>query len=61
MPTFPVDTEGVAKLAELDMLVADLERANSRIAAVERRNVSSSFPYFGFDINLRIGTPASRN
>lgn len=44
MPTYPVDAEGVAKFAEMDMLVADLERANSRVAAVERRNVSSSFP-----------------
>ena len=29
----------VAKLAELDMIVADLERANSRVITVERRNV----------------------
>ncbi|KAG8912989.1 hypothetical protein FRC00_003305 [Tulasnella sp. 408] len=28
----------VAKLAEMDMIVADLERANGRVAAVERRN-----------------------
>lgn len=27
------------KLAEVDMIVADLERANSRVAALERRNV----------------------
>ncbi|KAG9102714.1 hypothetical protein FRC06_001352 [Ceratobasidium sp. 370] len=27
-----------AKLAEMDLIVADLERANSRVAAVERRN-----------------------
>ncbi|EJF65373.1 hypothetical protein DICSQDRAFT_50703 [Dichomitus squalens LYAD-421 SS1] len=32
------DQEVVAKLAELDMMVADLEHANSRIATVERRN-----------------------
>ncbi|TFK73911.1 hypothetical protein BDN72DRAFT_834236 [Pluteus cervinus] len=32
------DQEVVTKLAELDMIVADLERANSRVAAVERRN-----------------------
>ncbi|KAG8927470.1 hypothetical protein FRC01_007453 [Tulasnella sp. 417] len=34
------DQEVVAKLAEMDMIVADLERANGRVAAVERRNVS---------------------
>ena len=33
------DQEVVAKLAELDMMVADLEHANSRVATVERRNV----------------------
>ncbi|KAJ6587105.1 CASP C terminal-domain-containing protein, partial [Mycena vulgaris] len=32
------DQEVVAKLAELDMIVADLERANSRVVTVERRN-----------------------
>ncbi|KAI9060254.1 hypothetical protein FKP32DRAFT_1595655 [Trametes sanguinea] len=32
------DQEVVAKLAELDMMVADLEHANSRVATVERRN-----------------------
>ncbi|KAJ7217863.1 CASP C terminal-domain-containing protein [Mycena pura] len=32
------DQEVVAKLAELDMIVADLERANSRVITVERRN-----------------------
>ncbi|KAF7321700.1 Golgi membrane protein [Mycena kentingensis (nom. inval.)] len=32
------DKEVVAKLAELDMVVADLERANSRVVTVERRN-----------------------
>ncbi|OJT15752.1 Protein CASP [Trametes pubescens] len=32
------DHEVVAKLAELDMVVADLEHANSRVATVERRN-----------------------
>ena len=35
------DQEVVAKLAELDMMVADLEHANSRVATVERRNVRS--------------------
>ncbi|KAF8628917.1 hypothetical protein AX15_003695 [Amanita polypyramis BW_CC] len=32
------DQEVVAKLAEMDMLVSDLERASSRVATVERRN-----------------------
>ncbi|GAW04260.1 golgi membrane protein [Lentinula edodes] len=32
------DQEVVEKLAEVDMIVADLERANSRVAALERRN-----------------------
>lgn len=36
------DQEVVAKLAELDMMVADLEHANSRVATVERRNVSAA-------------------
>lgn len=35
----------MGKLAEVDMIVADLERANSRIATVERRNVRLS-PFF---------------
>lgn len=34
-----IDQEVVAKLAEMDFIVADLERANSRVAAIERRNV----------------------
>jgi hypothetical protein len=34
-----VDQEIVAKLAEMDMVVSDLEQAKSRVAAVERRNV----------------------
>ncbi|KIK67230.1 hypothetical protein GYMLUDRAFT_37309 [Collybiopsis luxurians FD-317 M1] len=32
------DQEVVEKLAEVDMIAADLERANSRVAALERRN-----------------------
>ncbi|KAL0579169.1 hypothetical protein V5O48_002850 [Marasmius crinis-equi] len=36
--TYDIDEEVVSKLAEVDMIVADLERANSRIAALERRN-----------------------
>jgi hypothetical protein len=35
------DQEVVAKLAEVDMIVADLERASSRVGTVERRNVSA--------------------
>jgi hypothetical protein len=38
-PDRDTDQEVVAKLAEMDFIVADLERANSRVAAVERRNV----------------------
>ncbi len=34
-----IDQEVVDKLTELDMMVADLERANSRVVTVERRNV----------------------
>ena len=33
------DQEVYAKLAEMDMVVADLDRANTRVATVERRNV----------------------
>jgi homeobox protein cut-like len=32
------DQEGAARFAELDMMAADLERANSRVAVVEQRN-----------------------
>lgn len=32
------DQESIAKLAEMDMVVSDLERASSRVATVERRN-----------------------
>ncbi|PPQ99440.1 hypothetical protein CVT24_005247 [Panaeolus cyanescens] len=32
------DQETVAKLAEMDMIVADLDRANSRVVALEHRN-----------------------
>jgi hypothetical protein len=34
-----IDHEVVAKLAELDMVVTDLEHANTRVATLERRNV----------------------
>ena len=37
------DQEVVAKLADMDMVVAELERANTRAATVERRNVPSFF------------------
>lgn len=36
------DQEVVAKLAELDMIAAELEAATSRVATVERRNVCST-------------------
>jgi homeobox protein cut-like len=32
------DADVITKLAEMDMLMSDLERANSRVATVERRN-----------------------
>ena len=32
------DGEVMGNLVEMDMMIADLERANSRVAAVERRN-----------------------
>jgi homeobox protein cut-like len=35
-----VDQDVTAKLAELELVVADLTRANERVATVERRNVS---------------------
>lgn len=35
-----VDYDVAARLAELDLVVTDLTRANERVAAVERRNVS---------------------
>jgi len=38
-----IDQEVVAKLAEVDMIIADLDRANSRIAALEHRNVGFTF------------------
>lgn len=34
----PIDADVITKLAEMDMLMSDLERANSRVATVERRN-----------------------
>ena len=46
-----VDNEVVTKLAEVDMIVADLERANSRVATVERRNVSSFSPKIQYTTN----------
>lgn len=39
-----IDQEVFAKLAEMDMTVADLERVNMRVATVERRNVRISPP-----------------
>ena len=37
--TYFLDQEVVTKLAELDMVVVELEAATSRVATVERRNV----------------------
>lgn len=37
--TSRADQDLVSRLAEADMVLADLERANSRVAAVEGRNV----------------------
>lgn len=34
----PIDQETVDRLAEADLITEDLERANSRVAEVERRN-----------------------
>jgi hypothetical protein len=49
------DQEVVAKLAEVDMIVADLERANSRVATVERRNVCSSIKCYFVARRLTLG------
>lgn len=43
--SFLKDQETVSKLAELDLVVADLERANTRIVTAERRNVRDLFLY----------------
>lgn len=58
-----VDQEVVAKLAEVDMTVADLERANSRVATLERRNVSppSSLPSLPNSNTPPLGNPPRRN
>ena len=42
-----IDQEVVAKLAEVDMIVADLDRANSRIASLEHRNVNFTAFFLG--------------
>lgn len=48
-----IDLETVAKLAELDMVVAELERANNRAASAERRNVRLSlYPVTGQVLNF---------
>lgn len=41
VPHLCADEEVVAKLAELDIVMMDLERANGKIVEVERKNVSS--------------------
>ena len=35
-----IDEEVVGKLAELDIVMMDLERANAKIVELERKNVS---------------------
>lgn len=42
------DQESVAKVAEVDMIIADLDRANSRIVTLEHRNVSIPSPEIHF-------------
>ena len=42
--TQKADQEVFSKLAEVDMIIADLDRANKRIATVERRNVRTCPP-----------------
>lgn len=37
-----LEQDVTAKLAELDLVVADLNRANERVATIERRNVRQS-------------------
>ena len=50
-----------ARLAELDMVAADLTRANERVATVERRNVSGTSPVHR-DLKLtKSGTVACRD
>lgn len=34
-----VDQETLARITEMDLMAADVERANSRVAEMERRNV----------------------
>lgn len=57
-----IDQEVVAKLAELDMTVAELEAATSRVATVERRNVCLIFVLaLNYVITLSEGNSASGN
>jgi len=55
-----LDEEVVAKLAEVDMTIADLDRANSRIVALEHRNVSNVLRPVPCSDCIS-GNPASRN
>jgi homeobox protein cut-like len=57
------DQEVVAKLADMDIVVAELERANTRSATVERRNVTEFFFLVEYRPILMCpsGTPARRN
>jgi len=55
-----LDEEVVAKLAEVDMTIADLDRTNSRIVALKHCNVSNVLhPVPCFDCVSE--NPASRN
>jgi len=51
----------VAKLAEVDMIIADLDRANSRIVALEHRNVSSFNFFLVLALTLCPGNSACRD
>jgi hypothetical protein len=51
----------VAKLAELDMVAAELEAATSRVATVERRNVRLSLGLLRAPLTSRAGDLAGRN
>ena len=56
-----VDQEVVSKLAELDMMVDDLERANSRVVTVERRNVIITVIEEVQEANICLGTSPRGN
>lgn len=55
------DQEVVAKLAEVDMIAAELEAATSRVATVERRNVCLLSDQLLTPLTRPEGTSAGRN